>query len=179
MSRLSSRLSPRCWCSEGYKSHERCFSILCFVKRKQVTLKWRFTKTAPKANHPHFLPKKQTLKRFIIFKAQDFCLWSLFVWGEKRWCFSATAARPSQQKKLSGRVRTSSKPLVMRRRIPPSAAWRWKMCWVFGPVRIPPYGVDSGWGKLRKRLFLHKKKQGGKGSGIFTTAISEKHPGEI
>ena len=112
------------------------------------------TKTAPKANHPHFLPKYQTLKRFIIFKAQDFCSWSLFFVGKNMMCF-CNGRPPFGKKILSGRVRTSSKPLVMRRRIPPSAAWRWKMCWAW--VGCAPDLLDSGWGNFRNRTSPKKK----------------------
>ena len=75
---------------------------------------------------------------------------SLFFGGRKDDVF-LQRPRPSEQKILSGRVRTSSKPLVMRRRIPPSAAWPWRCVWVGCPIG------GFWWGNFRKRTSPKRK----------------------
>lgn len=57
-----------------------------------------YTQKLPQKLITHFFfQKNRTLKRFIIFQAQDFCSWSLFVWGRKDAVF-LQRPRPSEKK---------------------------------------------------------------------------------
>ena len=137
------------------------------------------TKTAPKANHPHFLPKKIRLLKGSSSSRHRISVRDLSFLGEEKMMFFCNGRPPFATKKTLREGQDKFKAISDEEE--DTTFRRLAMEDVLGVGSVAPRSVGFWVGKAQETttIYLYTQKKKVRVRGYFPRLFQKKHPGEI